>query len=317
MFPELKEIITVTMNQSDVKTKIQELADRLPDDKKVLADADLPTGIDNVAVGTIDENTDWLQSVETREVVVHLAARVHVMLEDAEDSLERFRKVNVQGSLNLARQAAAAGVKRFLFLSSIKVNGESTELGRAFSADDQPMPEDAYGISKMEAERGLIQISKDSGMEVVIIRPPLIYGPGVKANFLSMLRWLKRGVPLPVGAIYNQRSLVALDNLVDLMLLCLEHPLARNEIFLVSDNHDVSITELLNLMGRALGKPPRLISIPSNWLKLAASLTGKRDFAQRLCGSLQVDIGKTRCVLGWTPPLSIEEGLRRVVNNLV
>jgi UDP-glucose 4-epimerase len=275
------------------------------------APCDLPIGVENIAVGGIDGSTDWLDVLADCEVVVHLAARVHVMADTAANPLAEFRRVNVQGTLNLARQAAAAGVRRFVFVSSIKVNGEATQLGRPFTADDAPAPLDAYGVSKMEAEQGLREIARQTGMEVVIIRPPLVYGLGVKANFSAMMRWLKRGVPLPLGAIHNQRSLVALDNLVDLIVTCLTHPAAANQTFLVSDGEDVSTTELLHRMGQALGKPARLLPVPASWLKLAAVLVGKPDVAQRLCGSLQVDISKTRELLGWNPPVSLDEGLRR------
>ncbi len=181
------------------------------------------------------------------------------MNEVAVDPLSEFRRVNVQGTLNLARQAAAAGTRRFVFVSSVKVNGETTHLGHPFAADDKTAPLDAYGISKMEAEEGLLALSAETGMEVVIIRPPLVYGPGVKANFAAMMRWLRRGIPLPLGAIHNQRSLVALDNLVDLIITCVTHPAAAGQIFLVSDGEDVSTTELLRRMGQAMGHPARLI----------------------------------------------------------
>jgi nucleoside-diphosphate-sugar epimerase len=220
---------------------------------------DLPTGVENVLVGGIDDRTQWRDVIAPCEVVIHLAARVHVMADTAADPLAEFRRVNVQGTLNLARQAAAAGVRRFVFVSSIKVNGEATQPGSPFTADDAPAPLDAYGVSKMEAEQGLREIARQTGMEVVIIRPPLVYGPGVKANFSAMMRWLKRGVPLPLGAIHNQRSLVALDNLVDLIVTCLTHPAAANQTFLVSDGEDVSTTELLRRMGQAMGHPARLI----------------------------------------------------------
>ena len=275
------------------------------------APCDLPIGVESVVVGSIDGSTDWLDVLADCEVVVHLAARVHVMQDATADPLEEFRRVNVQGTLNLARQAAAAGVRRFVFVSSIKVNGEATQLGRPFTAADAPAPLDAYGVSKMEAEQGLRELAAQTGMEVVIIRPPLVYGPGVKANFAAMMRWLQRGVPLPLGAIHNQRSLVALGNLVDLILTCLTHPAAANQTFLVSDSEDVSTTELLQRMGQAMGRPTRLLPVPASWLKLAATLVGKPDVAQRLCGSLQVDIEKTRQLLGWAPPLSLNEGLRR------
>ena len=276
---------------------------------------DLPAGVENLVVGGLDDSTDWRNGLVGCEVIVHLAARVHVMQDVAADPLVEFRRVNVQGTLNLARQAAAAGVRRFVFVSSIKVNGEASQPGHPFTADDVPAPLDDYGVSKMEAERGLREIAGQIGMEVVIIRPPLVYGPEVKANFAAMMRWLRRGVPLPLGAIHNQRSLVALDNLVDLIVTCLTHPAAANQTFLVSDGEDVSTTELLRRMGQAMGRPARLIPVPASWLKLAATLVGKQDVAQRLCGSLQVDIEKTRRLLGWTPPLSLDEGLRRAAGS--
>ncbi len=269
----------------------------------------------NVSFFQCDETNDWRDALTGCEVVVHLAARVHVMQETTANSLVEFRRVNVQGTLNLARQAAAAGVTRFVFVSSIKVNGESTQLGAPFKADDVPAPQDAYGVSKMEAEQGLHEIARQTGMEIVIVRPPLVYGPGVKANFAAMMRWLWRGVPLPLGAIHNQRSLVALDNLVDLIVTCLTHPAAANQTFLVSDGEDVSTTGLLRHMGQAMGRPARLIPVPVSWLKLVAAMVGKLAVAQRLCGSLQVDIEKTRRLLGWSPPLSLDEGLRRAAGN--
>jgi nucleoside-diphosphate-sugar epimerase len=264
----------------------------------------------------LEPAADWSVALGAISAVVHCAARVHVMKETATNPLEEFRRVNVQGTLNLARQAAAAGVRRFVFVSSIKVNGESTQLGHPFTADDVPAPLDAYGVSKMEAEQGLREIALGTGMEVVIVRPPLVYGPSVKANFAAMMYWLKCGVPLPLGAIHNQRSLVALDNLVDLLVICLKHPPAANQTFLVSDGEDVSTTGLLRRMGQALGRPARLIPVPASCLKLSAAMVGKLDVAQRLCGSLQVDIEKTRRLLGWVPPLSLDEGLSRAAEGL-
>ncbi len=262
-------------------------------------------------LATRDDWAGWHKALAGITTIVHLAARVHVMHDTAADPLTAFRVVNVEGTVNLARQAAAAGVKRFVFISSVKVNGEATLPGQPFTADDIPAPLDAYGVSKMEAEQGLRQIALQTGMEVVIIRPPLVYGPGVKANFASMMRWLRRGVPLPLGAIHNQRSLVALDNLVDLIITCLTHSAAANQTFLVSDGEDVSTTELLRRMGQAMGRPARLLPVPVSWLKLAVALVGKQDVAQRLCGNLQVDIEKTRRLLGWSPPLSLDEGLKK------
>ena len=237
-----------------------------------------------VPVGEISAQTDWSAALLGIQTVVHAAARVHVMQEAAADPLEEFRRVNVQGTLNLARRAASEGVRRFVFVSSIKVNGEATRPGSAVKTEDAPSPLDAYGVSKMEAEQGLRELSKQTGMEVVIIRPPLVYGPGVKANFAAMMRWLRRGIPLPLGAIHNQRSLVSLDNLVDLIVTCLTHPAAANQTFLVSDGEDLSTTQLLRRMGAAFGKPARLIPVPVLALKLGAVLVGKPELAQRLCG---------------------------------
>ncbi|WML90399.1 SDR family oxidoreductase [Thiothrix lacustris] len=261
--------------------------------------------------GDLLPTTDYTAALTHADVVIHLAARVHVMQDTATDPLAAFRNTNTAGTLNLARQAAAAGVRSFIFLSSIKVNGEHTTASNPFTTDDTHIPTDSYGISKYEAEQGLRELAVQTGMEVVIIRPPLVYGPGVKANFLSMMRWLHKGIPLPLGAIHNQRSLVALDNLVDLITTCIDHPAAANQTFLVSDGEDLSTTELLQRLSHALGKPARLLPIPQSWLETALTLVGKRAIAQRLCGNLQVDISKTRDLLGWTPPLSVDEALRQ------
>ena len=267
--------------------------------------------------GELEPATDWSIALVGVSAVVHCAARVHVMADTAANPLEEFRRVNVQGTLNLARQAAAAGVRRFVFISSVKVNGEATQPGYPFKADDAAAPLDAYGISKMEAEQGLRELAAITEMEVVIIRPPLVYGPGVKANFAVMMRWLQRGLPLPLGAIHNQRSLVALDNLVDLIVTCLKHPAAASQTFLVSDGEDVSTTQLLRRMGQAMNRPARLIPVPVSLLKGAAALVGKQDMAQRLCGSLQVDIQKTRQLLAWCPPLTLDQGLKKAAQGLV
>ncbi|WP_371915334.1 UDP-glucose 4-epimerase family protein [Pseudomonas sp. PA15(2017)] len=253
----------------------------------------------------------WAGAFEDVDVVVHGAARVHVMNDTAADPLVEFRKANVDGTLSLAKQAAAAGVQRFIFISSIKVNGEGTELGHPYRADDTPDPQDPYGISKMEAEQGLRALASETGMEVVIIRPVLVYGPGVKANFRSMMSWLRKGIPLPLGATGNKRSLVAVDNLVDLIVTCIDHPAAANQTFLVSDGEDLSTTQLLQRMGKALGRPARLLPVPASLLQAGAAVLGKRAIAQRLCGSLQVDIGKTRELLGWAPPVSVDDALRK------
>lgn len=265
-----------------------------------------------VEVGEIFAETDWSHALRDVDSIVHLAARVHVMRDKSLDPLTEFRRVNVDGTVKLARQAAAFGVRRFVFLSSIKVNGEFTEIGRPFSADAEPAPEDPYGYSKYEAEQQLQKIAADTGMEVVIIRTPLVYGPGVKANFESMMRCLARGVPLPLAAATaNRRSLVALENLVDLISTCLSHPAAVNQVFLVSDGEDLSTVDLLNRTGIALGHPARLFYIPPKLLELGAAAVKKMNLYQRLCGSLQLDITKTRQLLGWSPPINVDEGLWR------
>lgn len=260
---------------------------------------------------------DWSATLAGVGAVIHCAARVHVMSEQSADPLAEFRRVNVDGTMHLARQSASAGVRRFVFLSSIKVNGEQTGRGAPFVADQPPNPEDPYGISKMEAEEGLRALAAETGMEVVIIRPVLVYGPGVKANFLSMMRWLHKGVPLPFGAIHNRRSLVALDNLVDLIVTCIDHPAAANQTFLVSDGEDLSTSELLRRMGSALGKPARLLPVPSWLLEAGAAMLGNNALSQRLCGSLQVDISKTRELLNWTPPVSVDEALGKTARHFL
>jgi len=268
-------------------------------------------------VNQIDSNTEWSEAVIGCQYVIHTAARAHIMKDEAADPLTEYRRVNVDGTLNLARQAAKAGVRRFIFISSIKVNGEQASFGKPFTAEDIPAPVDAYSISKYEAERGLLKISADTRLEVVIIRPPLVYGPGVKGNFSSMMRVVKKGYPLPLGSINNKRSLVALDNLVDLIITCINHPAAANQVFLAGDGEDLSTTELLRGVAKAAGVSSRLIPVPVSVLRFVASLLGKKEVSQRLLGSLQVDISKTRDLLGWTPPLSVEEGLRHcLVDNV-
>jgi len=271
---------------------------------------DRPEGADWIETGDLAAVADWQAALQNIDVVVHLAARVHVMRDSAVDPLAEFRRVNVEGTMNLARQALEAGVKRFIFISSIKVNGEATPPGQPYRADDAPAPEDAYGISKREAEDGLRELCLNSTMEFVIIRPPLVYGPGVKGNFLSMLRWLDKGIPLPLAAIQNRRSLVAVDNLADLIRTCIDHPRAANQIFLAADGEDLSTPELLRKAAAALGKTARLLPMPAALLNVAARCLGKTAALQKLCGSLQVDIGKTRERLGWRPPLGVDQALR-------
>ncbi|MEA5559376.1 UDP-glucose 4-epimerase family protein [Nodularia spumigena] len=269
-----------------------------------------PYPIEPVAITSLSDLNQRQDILARVDCIIHLAARVHQMKDTAADPLAAFRAINTEATLNLARQAAQHGVKRFIYLSSIKVNGEKTTPGCPFTADDTPAPQDPYGISKAEAEIQIRELSAETGLEVVIIRPPLVYGPGVKANFLSMMRWLDKGFPLPLGAIHNRRSLVALPNLVDLIINCLTHPAAANQTFLVSDNEDLSTTDLLRRMSNALGKPAWLLPIPVQWLEFTASLLGKKAVAQRLCSSLQLDIHKTQTLLNWTPPISVDEALQ-------
>jgi UDP-glucose 4-epimerase len=265
------------------------------------------------AIGDIDEITDWQGCLGGVESVIHLANRAHVMDEQSSNPLALYRKVNTAGTLHLARQAAAAGVKRFIFVSSIKVNGELTLPGQALSHKDQHVPVDPYGLSKYEAELGLKLISDQTGLEVVVIRPPLIYGPGVKANFLKMMRWVEKGIPLPLGAIQNQRSMLGLDNLINFIELCLIHPDAAGQTFLVSDDHDVSTTELLKEIAAAMHRPSRLLSMPQCLIEKLLILLGQRHISERLCGSLQLDISLAKKRLSWKPPHTLKDQLNKAV----
>ncbi len=281
------------------------------------ASAHAPARPDTVSIASIDEETPWTSALEGVRTVLHLAARVHVMDDHSADPLAAFRQTNTAGTLHLARRAAAADVRRFVFISSVKVNGEGTAAGHPFTAADAPDPQDPYGISKTEAEQGLRQIAAETGMEVVIIRPTLVYGPGVKANFAALMRAVQRGLPLPLASVtHNRRSFVALDNLVDLLITCIDHPAAANQTLLVSDGEDLSTADLLRRLGHAMGKPARLFPVPPSLLQFGANLLGKGDMAQRLLGNLQVDICHTRNTLNWTPPISVDEGLRRAVAGL-
>ncbi|EKD98149.1 MAG: NAD-dependent epimerase/dehydratase [uncultured bacterium] len=272
-------------------------------------------GVDDVVIGELGPDNDWLTALRGVDAVVHLAARVHVINDMVSDPLGEFRRVNVAGTLNLARQAAASGVRRFVFVSSAKVNGEVTAANQFFTEQDKPAPQDAYAISKWEAEQGLLQLAAETGMEVVIIRPPLVYGPGVKANFLAMMQWLMRGVPFPFASLNNRRSFVALDNLVDFISLCIEHPAAANEVFLVSDGEDLSTPELLQRLGSALGVRAKILPVPLSFLRLGATLIGRSDLFQRLCGSLQVDIAKAHNLLGWSPPVTVAAALLQTAHH--
>ncbi len=269
---------------------------------------------DAILVSELNNATDWSVALKGVDVLIHTAARTHIMSEKVRDPVAEFRRVNVEGTLNLAQQAAVAGVRRFVFISSIKVNGEATAPGTPFAADDAPDPKDAYGTSKAEAETELREIARKSRMEVTIIRPPLIYGPGVKGNFASLIRWLRLGLPLPLGGLtHNRRSFVGLDNLVDLILVCCYHPNAANQIFLISDGQDLSTTALIKKIGKAMDQEIYLLWVPVALISFIAKVTGKKVISQRLLGWLQVDIHKTCELLDWKPLMSLDEGLRSAV----
>ena len=296
---------------------------------------------ESVDVGHLDGQTNWAEALRAVDVVIHLAARVHVMHDDAANPLDEFRKVNVAGTEHLARSAAANGIKRLVYVSSIKVNGESTlspssydgtachsakpprdeapvagypagERGgqNIFSESDIPSPQDPYGVSKWEAEQVLHRIAAETGLEIVIVRPPLVYGPKVKGNFVQMLKVLSMGIPLPLASVHNLRSLIYVENMVDALLACAKHPAAAGKTYLVSDGEDVSTPDLLRRLGNATGRPARLFRCPPALLKLAGRLTGKADQVERLLGSLQVDSGRIRRELNWAPPYTLQQGLQ-------
>jgi nucleoside-diphosphate-sugar epimerase len=276
--------------------------------------ADPVAGAKYLPGGDLTSQTQWQPALAGVHAIVHTAARAHISNDRAADPLAKFRRVNVAGTLRLAEQAAAMGVRRFVFVSSIGVNGVQSAPGKAFSEADQPNPHNAYALSKWEAEQGLLRVADETGMAVVIIRPPLVYGCRAPGNFGSLMRAVQRGWPLPLGAVHNQRSLVALDNLVDFIVTCITHPQAANQTFLVSDGKDLSTTVLVRAMAQAAGVPARLLPVPVWALQAGASLLGKGNAVQRLCGNLQVDISKVRSLLGWVPPVSVKEGLRRAMS---
>jgi UDP-glucose 4-epimerase len=269
-------------------------------------------GVPNeMVVGDIGRSTDWRMALDGCNAVVHLAARVHMMLDDARDPASLYREINTEATFNLARQAADAGVKRFVFISTIKVNGEGHD--EPYRETDAPAPEDAYAISKWEAEQGLHRIAQETGLEVVILRPPLVYGPGVKANFQRLIQTVARGWPLPLGAIHNRRSLLYLGNFVAAIRLCVEHPDAGGQTFLLDDGEAVSTPGLIRALAHAMGRPARLLAVPVSVLQLTGALLGKRAAVARLTGSLHVDSSAIRSRLGWTPPFSMEAGLAATV----
>ncbi len=301
-------ITSLLDNQTQVNAIVRQKTPELPVEVKQYEVADLG---DLSSTETQEVIKNSLQNVE---VVIHTAARVHMMQDASVDPLLDFRKVNRDATLTLANMAVDSGVKRFVFISSIKVNGEATSAGNPFLPDDEHVPSDAYGLSKYEAEQGLLELSKQTGLEVVIIRPPLVYGAGVRANFASMMKWMNRSIPLPFGAIHNQRSLVALDNLVDFIALCANRkksPQAANQVFLISDGEDVSTTQLLRKVATSLNKRAWLIPIPVSFMTWGAKLLGKAEVANRLFGSLQVDSAKARDLLGWKPVTTMDEQLKK------
>lgn len=270
-----------------------------------------------VFVDRLDSSTQWSLVLKDIDVVVHLAARPYIINDDAIDPLEEYRQANTYATLKLATEAARVGVKRFVFVSTLKVNGELSQVGKPFRFDDTPQPQDHYALSKYEAELGLHKIAAETGMEVVVVRPPLVYGAGVKGNFASLLRWVEKGLPLPLGSVINnKRSLVGLDNLADMLVACVSHESAANQTFLVSDGEDLSTADLLHRIGHAMGRVPRLLRVKPQCLNLFASLLGKGGVAKRLLGSLQVDITHTCETLAWKPRITVDEGLRRAVRTM-
>lgn len=262
-----------------------------------------------VIIQTINGDTNWNNALSDINVVIHCAARVHIMNETVGDPLEAFREVNLHGTLALAKAAAAAGVIRFIFVSSIKVNGESTTNRAPYKSSDEPSPEDPYGVSKAEAEEGIKLIADETGMEVVIIRPPLVYGPGVKANFAAMLKLTSTGIPLPFGCInQNKRSMVYVENLISLIVECISNPNAANQTFLVSDDHDLSTKEFVKGLSVGLGKSGLMLPVPNVLFSITGKVLGKLAIIDRLCGSLQVDIRHTKDTINWQPPFSVEQG---------
>ncbi|ESS71619.1 UDP-glucose 4-epimerase GalE [Methyloglobulus morosus KoM1] len=269
-------------------------------------------GASIIKVSGLDGQTDWSESLGGVECVIHASARVHIMKETGDSPYEEFHKVNVIGTLNLAQQAVKHGVRRLIFISSIGVNGNNNV--RPFTETDRPNPQGPYAVSKYEAEQKLTALAKESGLQVVIIRPPLVYGPNAPGNFGSLMRWVRQGIPLPFGAVHNKRSLVALSNLVSFVIYCVDHPKAVNEIFLICDGEDVSTTELITKTAEALGKKPLLIPVPVGLMKFAARLIGKEELANRLFGSLQIDSSKAKALLGWKPAVTMAQQLQQSVD---
>ena len=268
-----------------------------------------PNNGDHIEVGDIDPDTNWNLALSDTQYIVHCAAHVHRVQGHTQDSLREFRRVNTFSTETLARAAARSGVKRFIFLSSIKVNGENAPLDSPFNQTSPANPHDSYSISKWEAEQALARVATETGLKIVILRCPLVYGPRVKANFLRLLQAVKHGIPLPFSLVKNRRSLIYLGNLTDAIATCLTHPAAAGKTYLVSDGEDVSTAELIALIAQVLGKPSRLLPCPLGPIELAGMLTGKSDEIARLLGSLCIDSSKIRSELDWTPPYTLEQGL--------
>lgn len=268
-------------------------------------------------LGDLSGKSNFQDAVSNQRVIIHCAARVHIMKDAAEDAEQQYNAVNVEGTINLAKQAAKAGVARFIFLSSIKVNGESTQLA-PFTHSDKRNPQDFYGESKSKAEIALISLAKETGMEVVIIRPPLVYGPGVKANFASLIKLVSKGIPLPFGSINkNLRSMVYIDNLIDLIVLAVDHPNASNQIFLVSDDRDLSTKALIDIISKSLHKSGVQLPIPASLFAFLGKVTGRSAIIERLVGSLQLDIEHTKSQLDWTPPFEVEYGIEMTAKHFL
>lgn len=291
------------------QTLVSTLCAQHRSNRRALRAANPINGLDSIVIGDIGPNTDWKPALQGIDCVVHLAARTHVIDERSADPLDAYRHINVLGTQRLAEQAAAAGVRRFVFLSSIKVNGETTAPLHPFTEEDSPQPHDAYGTTKREAEDALREISARTSMEVVILRPPLVYGPGVKGNFLRLLRLIDRGMPLPLASVNNLRSLVYVGNLVDAIVKCIDTPAAAGKTYLVSDGEDLSTPDMIRKLASAMGRTPRLLPCPPALLHCGAALLGKRAAVMRLTGSLAVDSSRIRSELGWRPPFSVAQGL--------
>jgi len=268
---------------------------------------------DFIPVGDIDSQTEWTEALNGMDVVIHLAARAHVLQEKAFDPLSAYRKVNAEGTEQLGRMAAENSVRRLIYISTVGVNGNSTSQQR-FTEQDKPKPHDSYSISKWEAEQALRSIETETGIEVVVVRSPLVYGPAPAGNFLTLLSLVGKGIPLPLASAHNRRSLIGLNNLCDFITHCIQHPQAAGETFLVSDGEDLSVAELVTKLAKSLGRSPRLFPFPPSAARLVAKFIGKEDVVQRLFGSLQVDSSKARSLLGWSPPFTPEEGLSQVSN---